>query len=394
MLEGIRIVSFCHYLQGPAGMQYLADMGADVIKIEPPSGAYERHWAGAGRASVGDVSPFFLSGNRNARSLAIDLKHPEARDVVLSLIDQSQVLAENYRPGVMDRLGFGHAQMRARKPDLIYASASGYGEDGPYAERPGQDLLIQAMSGIAGSALIDGRPTPAGFAVADQHGGAVFAIGILGACIRWLRTGEGTHVQSSLLDAGVDLQNESLATYYASRRGAGALTRDRHLGTWFHDAPYGIYAIADGHIAISRSGPERLAVAFPDLDLTSFFDGGAYERRDELAQLIVAELKEQTYEALSRRLENAGIWHARVASYDDLPTDPQLQHNDTFREVDINGVPARVTTHPVRYDGHKPNRMDYALQPGAHTREILGQIGLSDTEIRDLLRNDVVASPG
>ena len=131
LLDGMRIVSFCHFLQGPAAMQYLGDMGAEIIKIEPPQGAYERHWAGAGRVKVGGVSAFYLSANRNARSIAIDLKKPGAAELVLKLIDRSHAVAENFRPGALDRLGLGYEAVKARKPDVIYASASGFGATGP-----------------------------------------------------------------------------------------------------------------------------------------------------------------------------------------------------------------------------------------------------------------------
>ena len=117
LLDGLNIVSFCHFLQGPAATQYLADMGADIIKIEPRDGAYERHWAGADRAKVGGVSAFFLGSNRNARSLAIDLKHPRASEVVYRLIDNCNVVVENFRPGTLDRLGFGYEAVRSRKSD-------------------------------------------------------------------------------------------------------------------------------------------------------------------------------------------------------------------------------------------------------------------------------------
>ena len=120
LLDGLTILSFCHFLQGPAAMQYLADMGADVIKIEPPSGAFERHWSGADCATVGGVSALFLCANRNVRSLSLDLKHPEAKDVVFRLLDRRHVLAENYRPGALDRLGVGYEAVRTRKRDIIY----------------------------------------------------------------------------------------------------------------------------------------------------------------------------------------------------------------------------------------------------------------------------------
>jgi len=168
-LDGIRIVSFCHYLQGPAATQYLADMGADVIKIEPPRGAYERAWSPA-KTYVDGVSGFFLCANRNKRSLAVDLKAPAGRELVLKLIDTADVVVENFRPGVLDRLGFGYDALKQRKPDLIYASASGFGSSGPMADKPGQDLLVQAMSGLAAhTGQADGPPVPVGSIVIDQH---------------------------------------------------------------------------------------------------------------------------------------------------------------------------------------------------------------------------------
>ncbi|MGH6919298.1 MAG: CaiB/BaiF CoA transferase family protein, partial [Geminicoccaceae bacterium] len=210
MLEGMRIVSFCHYLQGPAGAQYLADMGADVIKVEPPQGAFERHWAGA-KAFIDGLSAFYLAANRNKRGVAVDLKHPDGKAVIFRLLERADVLMENFRPGTMERLGLGYEQVKAIRPDIIYASASGFGRSGPMVELPGQDLLIQAYSGlIAATGHLHERPVPIGFAAADQHGGALLAMGILGAYIKKLRTGRGTRVDASLLNAGLDLQTEPL----------------------------------------------------------------------------------------------------------------------------------------------------------------------------------------
>jgi crotonobetainyl-CoA:carnitine CoA-transferase CaiB-like acyl-CoA transferase len=147
MLIKMRVVSFCHYLQGPACTQYLADMGADVIKVEPPQGAFERHWSG-GKSYVNGVSAFLLSANRNKRSLAIDLKQPKGQEIALRLIEGADAVVENFRPGVMDRLGLGYETVKARNPDIIYVSATGLGATGPASERPGQDLLMQARSGL------------------------------------------------------------------------------------------------------------------------------------------------------------------------------------------------------------------------------------------------------
>src|SRR5215204_6256223 len=172
MLNGVKVLSFTHFLQGPSAVQILADLGADVVKIEPTKGAWERHWSGA-EAYLNGVSVFFLLSGRNQRSLSVDLRSERGKEIVWRLIRDCDVIVENYRPGAMERLGFGYEKVSEEKPDLVYCSLSGYGTDGPYKDRAGQDLLSQAMSGLA---TITGRksdpPTLVGSAVVDQHGGA------------------------------------------------------------------------------------------------------------------------------------------------------------------------------------------------------------------------------
>ena len=275
----MNVVSFCHYLQGPACTQYLADMGADVVKVEPLRGAFERHWSG-GQSYVQGVSAFLLSANRNKKSLAVDLKHPEGLAVVLRLVDRADVLVENFRPGVLNRLGLGYEAIRARRPEIVYASASGLGPTGPAAHRPGQDLLMQARSGlIAVTGGGQNGPTAVGAAVVDQHGGALLAMGILGAYVRKLQTGKGTLVESSLFAAGIDLQTEALTKYF-SKSPAATLPRDRHVGSWYHDAPYGVYELADARIALSLNDPVRLAAALDSESLRALQGVDRYAERE------------------------------------------------------------------------------------------------------------------
>jgi len=390
LLDGLKIVSFCHYLQGPAAMQYLSDMGADVIKIEPAKGAFERHWSGADGAQAGGVSAMFLCANRNARSLALDLKKPEAREVVFRLLASSHVLAENFRPGTLDRLGLGYDAVRARKPDIIYASATGYGATGPYANRPGQDLLIQAMSGLAAATgNRESGPLPAGCAAADQHGAALFALGIAGAYARWLRSGEGTRVEGTLLGAGVDLQTESLAYYYASGLDRDVLRHNPNAGSWFHEAPYGIYRVADGHVAISLNGLERLAAALDCAELRGFIGRNAYHERDAISAVIAAAIGHRRFADVAAAFEAAGIWYGRVEDFDDLLDNPQLQHNGTFQDVTVNGETIKLLSHPMRYDGRTPDACSFALSPGADTRDVLEKAGFGAAEIRALLDAEV-----
>jgi crotonobetainyl-CoA:carnitine CoA-transferase CaiB-like acyl-CoA transferase len=393
-LDGIRIVSFCHYLQGPAATQYLADMGADVIKIEPPRGAYERTWSAA-KTYVAGVSGFFLCANRNKRSLAVDLKAPEGRELVLKLIDTAHVVVENFRPGVLDRLGFGYDALKQRKPDLIYASASGFGSTGPMAEKPGQDLLVQARCGLAAvTGTPETGPTAVGCAAVDQHGGALLAMGILGACVRRLRTGEGTRVEGSLFGAGIDLQTEALTNYLSGGHGLDRMVRNRHLATWFHEAPYGVYPCRDGDVAISLNDPGKLALALDDDALMALSEVDRYDDRDRYAQATAAAVARYTIAELAARLDPDDLWWAPVQDYDQLAQDPQARHSETFRKVDVKGSEATLVNHPLRYDGAVPELRHLAIEIGQDTAELMRELGFDDDKIAALENAGVVRGAG
>src|SRR3989442_9729433 len=200
VLAGVRVLSFTQFLLGPSGVQFLADLGADVVKIEPPGGTlWERNWSGCDLFLNG-VSAFYLATHRNQRSLTLDLKSPEGQTVARRLIDGADVLVQNFRPGVMTRLGLDYAAASALNPRLIYVSASGYGESSPYRDRPGQDLLLQAISGLAS---ISGRagqpPTPVGTPRVGQHRAGPLAPGGPAGPPQRGRTGRGPQVRGSSL---------------------------------------------------------------------------------------------------------------------------------------------------------------------------------------------------
>jgi crotonobetainyl-CoA:carnitine CoA-transferase CaiB-like acyl-CoA transferase len=393
LLGGMRVVSFCHYLQGPAATQYLADMGAEVIKIEPPKGAFERHWAGA-NGFVGDISVFYLCANRNKRSLAIDLKRPEAREVVYRLIDRADAVVENFRPGVLDRLGFGYEEVAKRKPDIIYASATGFGSGGPAAKRPGQDLLIQARSGLAGASGEPGvRPTPVGCAAADQHGGALLALGILGAYANRLTTGKGTRVEASLFNAGIDLQTEPLTLYMTLGKTREAMRHGPNNATWFHGAPYGVYRVADAFVALSLNDLGTLARALDSERLAALSGLDPYEGRERYTPVLAEELAGRAYAELAEAFDAAGVWYARVQDYDDLKADPQAIHNEVFREVPLGNGTATLVNHPLRYDGEVPPLRRLSLEVGEDGREILAELGYSPEETEALIAGNVIVAP-
>jgi crotonobetainyl-CoA:carnitine CoA-transferase CaiB-like acyl-CoA transferase len=391
MLQGMRVISFCHYLQGPASTQYLADLGADVIKVESVHGAYERHWSGAG-VFVNGVSGFFLCANRNKRAIALDLKSSGGLEVALKLIDTADVVVENFRPGVLERLGLGYDALKRRKSDIIYASATGFGSTGPMRDKPGQDLLVQARSGLV--AASGGGNTATGAAICDQHGGALLALGVLAAYARRIKTGQGALVEVSLFNSAIDLQTEAITNYLTGQFHRSRYVRDPHLATWFHEAPYGIYETADGkRVAISLNDPKDFADALADDGLRAFIGSDPYVERDRYAQLTAAAVKGYCFDILAKRLDAGNLWWAPVQDYTDLINDPQARHCRIFQEVDIKGAKATLVNHPIRYDGRVPQVRHLALQIGQDTREILGELGYGSTAIDELASSGVISGP-
>lgn len=394
MLSGIRVISLCHYLQGPAAAQYLAEMGAEVIKVEPIGGAYERRWSGA-RVFIGDVSSFYLCANKNKRSICIDLKSAEGKAALLRLVESADVVMENFRPGTLDRLGLGYEVLKHAKQDIIFASASGYGADGPYADLPGQDLLIQARTGLVNATAGQKPgilPAAAGGAVVDQHGAALFALGIVGAVVRKLKTGEGTRVESSLFNAGIDLQQEGITNYLNGGKTPEVFDREPHLATWLHEGPYGIYETSDHkYIAMSLNPLPSLDKALGPSELSSVEGLDAYVERDRVAADVAARISKLTLAEAQVGLDENKIWYAPVKNYTDLRTDPQVVHNGMLQDIRVGGRDAVMVSHPNRYDGKVPELRYLAERPGQDTKAVLVQAGFSDAEINQLTQQGAVA---
>lgn len=403
LLDGVKIVSLCHYLQGPAAAQYLADMGAEVVKVEPIGGAYERKWSGA-NVFVGEMSGFYLCANRNKKSVSINLKSEAGRGAFLKLVASADVVMENFRPGTLDRLGLGYDVLKQTKEDIIFASASGYGPDGPYKELPGQDLLIQARTGLVAATAGQKKgilPAAAGCAAVDQHGAALFALGIAGALVKKAMTGKGTRVESSLFNAGIDLQQEALANYINGSKNPDVMRRDPHLATWFHEAPYGIYETSDNrHIALSLNSLDTLADALggelgiqsqtksSDAEIGSI---DAYLHRDEIATQVAVLFSKLTLKEAEERLSRHKLWYAPVTNYSELAEDPQALHNNVFGNISVNGQPAVLINHPNRYDGATPPIKHMATVPGQDTQDVFLENGFSAEEILALRTNGAIA---
>jgi crotonobetainyl-CoA:carnitine CoA-transferase CaiB-like acyl-CoA transferase len=393
LLSGIRVVSFNHFLLGPMGIQMLGDLGADVIAVESAEGAWQRHWAGGDIWHDGQ-SVLYLCANRNKRSVAIDLKSAKGREIALRLVDTADVVAENFRPGVMEKLGLGCATLRERKPGLIYASASGYGPDGPYVDKPGQDLLAQALFGVmAITGQASTGPRPAGASVVDHHGAALFAMGILAAIVRRQRNGQGCRVDASLMQAALDLQAEPLVAWLNAATKPRAIHAHAHVAGWHYAAPYGVYATSDGHMALSLSPLEVVGEAIGEPRLGGYGAKDAWTKQDEITGLIAEKLAGATTAEWMACMAPYKIWCAPVQGYAEIAADPQVRHMQSLVTVPGAGAtaaPVTLVNHPVLYDGETAHVRLAPQQLGAQTREVLLELGFAPAEIEGLAGDKVI----
>lgn len=390
VLTGVRVLSFTQFLLGPSGVQFLADLGADVVKIEPPGGRlWERNWSGANRFLNG-VSVFFMSTHRNQRSLTLDLKRPAGLAVARRLVERADVLVQNFRPGVMARLGLDWESARALNPRLVYVSASGYGERHPHRDRPGQDLLMQALSGLASlSGRAGGPPVPVGTPVVDQHGATLLALGVLAALLERHRTGQGLHVEVSMVRAALDLQLEAV-TYFLN--GASTERSPSALASAFHPAPYGVYQTRDGWLALSMSPLAQLAEALPLPELARHAAvTWNFAEREEVARLLEPVLRARTTAEWLEQLVPRGVWAAPVLTHAEAFVDPAVRDADAVQEVDHpRAGRVRLLRFPLELSTGRAAVRRPPPGPGEHTDEILAEAGFTDDEIARLRADGAV----
>jgi crotonobetainyl-CoA:carnitine CoA-transferase CaiB-like acyl-CoA transferase len=390
ILDGVRVLSFTQFLLGPSGVQFLADLGADVVKIEPPGGKlWERNWSGCD-LYLGGVSVFFMSTHRNQRSLTLDLKHPDGQAVARRLIERADVLVQNFRPGVMERLGLDWKAASALNPRLVYVSASGYGDASPYRDRPGQDLLLQAMSGLA---HISGRagqpPTPVGTAVVDQHGATLLALGVLAALLERARTGRGLQVELSMLRAALDLQLE-IVTYFLN--GARMEKSPTSLASMFHPGPYGVYATKDGHVVLSMSPLAALAEALDSAELRGLASiPYNFRAREEIARICERAMRTRTTAEWVEYLVPRGVWAAPVLTHAETFADPAVEAADCVETIDhpVAGS-VKLLRFPLEFSTGRATARRPPPMPGEQTDEILRDAGYDAADIRRLREHGVV----
>ncbi len=353
-LDGILVVDLCQFLSGPYASLRLQDLGARVIKIERPDGGDLCRRLYLSDTEIGGDSTLFHAINRGKESLALDLKHPDDLAALKKLLGRADVVLQNFRPGVIRRLGLDYEAVRALNPGIVYGSITGYGESGPWADRPGQDLLAQARSGLMwlnGDA--DQGPLPFGLAVADMLAGAATAQGVLAALVGKGRTGRGAHVETSLLEALVDFQFEVLTTHLndGGRLPQRAGLRSAHA---YLSAPYGVYATADGWLAVAMTPLGRLRdlLQLPALDPYVPDTASWFRDRDTIKAIIADRLATRPTADWLAVLEPADIWCAKVLEWPELLASTGFTGLDLLQTVTRgDGVAVRTTRAPIRIDG-------------------------------------------
>lgn len=378
-LSGLVVVDMSQFLSGPYASLRLLDLGARVIKIERPDGGDLSRRLYLSDTEIGGDSTIFHAINRGKESLAIDLKDAGDMARLKRLLGKADVLMQNFRPGVIERLGLDYDTVKALNPGIVYASISGYGEEGPWVGRPGQDLLAQSRSGVM---WLNGDeeqgPVPFGLAVGDMLAGAAVAQGILASLVRRGVTGKGSHVQTSLLEALVDFQFEVLTTHLNDGRRPPKRSSFRSAHAYL-SAPYGVYPASDGYLAIAMMPIARLDDLLRVPALAPYRDKPAswFTARDEIKKIIAGAIATKTVAEWLAILEPADIWCARVLSW------PELMESEGFRVLDMlqtvereDNVSILTTCSPLRVNGKRPKVSHAAPRIGEHTNRIVEEFGL------------------
>jgi CoA:oxalate CoA-transferase len=378
-LTGLVVVDMSQFLSGPYASLRLLDLGARVIKIERPDGGDLSRRLYLSDTEIGGDSTIFHAINRSKESFAVDLKDAGDMARLKTLLGKVDVLIQNFRPGVIERLGLDHETVKGLNPRIVYASISGYGEEGPWVSRPGQDLLAQSRSGLM---WLNGDeeqgPVPFGLAVGDMLAGAALAQGILAALVRRGVTGMGSHVQTSLLEALVDFQFEVLTTHLNDGRRPPKRSNFRSAHAYL-SAPYGVYPAKDGYLAIAMTPIGKLAdlLGMPELapyrnDASSWFT-----RRDEIKQIIAEKIATRTIAEWLAVLEPADIWCAKVLSWNELMESEGFRVLDMLQTVEREDDVSILTTRsPLRVNGKRPRIGRAAPRIGEHSEKIREEFGL------------------
>ncbi len=387
-LQGLRVADFSQLVQGPNATQLLADMGADILKIEPLQGDWQRNWS-LGDAWINGESVSFLAFNRGKRSIALNLKDPRGKEAALRVIRSCDVLLENFRPGVMDRLGLGYTTLSEIHPKLIYCASCGWGQDGPYVTRPGQDLLAQAVAGILN---LQGKagdpPSPVGMGVADITASFHIVGAILAALYERNRTGLGQRIDINLLNSILSLATQEITLYLNT--GNVPERSANGIGHPCVGAPMGIYRTKDGYIVIAMMPIGKIAelVGIPGYEGND--SRNVMENRDNVKRTLEPGFAGKTTAELLEIFLEADIWCAPVNTFPQMEHDPQVKHNQSIVNFDHPRVGNFRTIGPPARFSRTPCEIQRPPLLAEHADQILREMGYTDTEIEQLQKEGVV----
>ncbi len=390
ILKGIKVVSFTQHLLGPAGTQLLADMGADVIKVEAPKGAAERNHAGC-EAFIGGVSLYQVSTGRNYRSVAFNLKDPDAKKAAFELVSAADVVIENFRPGVMDRLGLGYDTVKAVNPKVVYVSCTGYGRDDSVKDLPGQDLVMQAVTGLAdATGSLDGPPVAAGSAIVDVHGGTLLALGVVSALFERVTTGVGQRIDITMVQAALDLQLEPI-TY--SMNGFPVRRSGKGLSNGYSEAPYGIYKTKDSYIVLSVSPMATYYEALKDDRLLPYLnERSVWDDRQGVHDTLQEIMLDKTTDEWVDIMRPFGIWMQRINTQTECFDHPAVKAaNTTMKVTHPDAGELTVLKPPINFGSGEVEVRYIAPRLGEHNAEVLKELGYDDAKIKEMEDKGAIA---
>ena len=392
-LAGLKVIDFSQLLQGPYATQMLGDLGADVIKIERyGSGDIYRGMTFFNKWIAEDESPCFMAWNRNKRSIAIDMKKEKGKKIILQLIEQADIVVENFRPGVMERLGYGYTALKKINPKIIYCSASGWGSDGPYLTRPGQDLLVQSVSGaIMTSGKKSDGPVALGTALCDQVNAFNCVYAILAALYFREKTGIGQEIQTNLLSSAIAFQMQDYFTI--QNLGVQFERPESGIGHPGNPAPFGTYKTKDGYLAIAMNPFDTLVEALGEPSLLVYNDKQVlFDKRDEIYYRIQAVTITKTTEEWLTIMLGYDLWVAQVNNQSAVASDPQVIHNNTFVNIHhpkagnlkVTNIPFTMSETPGAITRPSP-------MIGEHGPEILKELGYDEAAIETFLNDKIIS---
>lgn len=377
LLQDIIVLDFSQFLSGPSAGLRLADMGAQVIKIERPGVGDICRELYVSDTMIEGESTIFHAINRNKQSYSADLKNSFDLRKIKELIAKADIVIHNFRPGVMQRIGLDYATVKNINPAIIYGEISGYGDEGPWKNLPGQDLLVQAISGLTWLSNSSDEPAPMGVAIVDILAGTHLTQGILAALYQRTLSNEGALVQVSMLESILDFQFEVLTSFYNDGNETPQRSKINN-GHAYVAAPYGIYKTADGYLALAMGDIVLLGELLQCSPLTEFTNPADwFTERDSIKEIIALCLEKQTTDYWMSILETADIWCARVLDYEMMMKEKGYRSlNMELNVKTSNGLSVKTTRCPIRIDGELLTSKAGAPLLGEHNLQIEQQFGI------------------